>query len=74
MSKLGFDVYIRSIQDDNMMLDFIFDNPLSISIGKRPDIMNIKFVEPSLFISKETGKALPAETLISKTIPKQFPD
>ena len=57
-----------------MELKAKFEKPLSVSIGSKPDIMVIRFVEPELFISKETGKTLLPDFEIKKTIPKQFPD
>ena len=52
----------------------MFEDPLSISKSEIPDILIIEFVEPELFLSKETGKALSIDSGIRKNIPKQFPD
>ena len=70
MSMLGFDVSVANVDENTMTLKFIFRNPLSVSIGKTPDIMNIRFTEPELFLSKESGKSLSSDTSISKTFPK----
>jgi len=45
-----------------MMLKFKYENPLSISIGDRPDMLKITFVEPEVFVSKETLKPLGNDT------------
>ena len=71
---LGFKVELASFTETILYLKFKFDNPLSISIGKKPDTLRLAFVEPDLFISKETGKTLAPGTVISNTIPKQFPN
>ena len=63
-----------SFTESILELKFIFENPLSISIGKRPDTLVLTFVEPDLFISKETGQTLASGTVITKQIPKQFPN
>lgn len=35
-----------------MEFKFVFENPLSLSIGEKPDLMIVEFVEPDLFMSK----------------------
>ena len=42
-------------------------------MGLDPDQLIIKFVQPDLFVSKETGKTIEVGTIIKKNIPKQFP-
>ena len=73
MSKLGFEVSLIDFDSKMIFLKFKFENPLSISIGDKPDILVIEFVEPQLFVSKETGKSMAPETVITQPIPKQFP-
>ena len=74
MSKLGFSVTLVSYESDKIHLKFKFENPLSVSIGREPDVLVIEFVEPQLFTSKETGKTLAADsTVIVANIPRQFP-
>ena len=46
-------------------MKFKFYNPMSISIGNKLDVISISFVEPGLFISKETGKSLNSDTTTS---------
>ena len=46
MSKLGFTVTLVSYDVDKIHLKFKFENPLSVSIGREPDILVIEFVEP----------------------------
>ena len=62
-----------SLTERYIELKIVFENPLSISIGDLPDKLVMTFVEPELFISKETGKSLALDTVIRHTIPKQFP-
>ena len=74
MDKLKYQVLLSDFDESSMNLRFLFDNPLSLSYGVEPDVLVIEFVEPDLFTSKETGKSLPAGTIITKPIPKQFKD
>lgn len=46
-------------------MKFKFYNPMSISIGNKLDVISISFVDPGLFISKETGKSLNSDTTTS---------
>lgn len=72
--KLGFKVELGIYSKDSIELKFDFASPLSLSTGDRPDVMIVEFVEPDLFVSKDTGKTLNAESVrIEHTIPKQFP-
>ena len=73
MEELGFKVEMTSFTDIFTELKMIFDNPLSVSIGELPDRIIITFVEPELFISKETGKSLAPDKVLNHAIPKQFP-
>ena len=55
---MGFSFLLTQFDESSMLLKVKFEKPLSVSIGSKPDIMLIKFMEPDLFISKETGKTL----------------
>ena len=70
---LNFVTTLTSYSDDSISLKLKFDDPLSISIGQQEDILTIEFVEPNLFISKETGKSLADPTMLKHKIPRQFP-
>ena len=47
---------------------------MSISKSEDPDILIIEFVEPELFVSRESRKALAIDSIIRKSIPRQFID
>jgi hypothetical protein len=47
-------------------LKFNFANPLHISIGRKPDILIAKVIDPNLFISQITGEAIKSENSIIK--------
>ena len=52
-----------------------FTSPLSVSTGDKPDKLQIKFVEPDLFVSAETGDAIDmGDERVEENIPRQFPD
>ena len=70
MSNLGFEVSLVSYERDMLFLKYVFENPLSISIGEKPDILVIEFVEPQLFTSRETGKTMAPDSVITRVIPK----
>ena len=72
-SKLSFTAILTEYDAKSMGIKINFDNPLSVSIGDQPDVLWIKFVEPELFVSKETGKSIAPETDIKLSIPRQFP-
>ena len=71
---MHFELSLVEFTSQSMVLKFKYENPLSISIGDRPDILKITFVEPEVFVSKETLKTLENNTQLQKEIPKQFPD
>ena len=48
---LGFDYEIESYDEYSIQLKIKFANPLSVSLGLKPDILAISFPEPSLFRS-----------------------
>ena len=55
LSDLSFRVYLVDYLEDRALLKFVFDNPLSVSIGLYPDILRIEFKDSRLFASLETG-------------------
>ena len=67
---LNFVTTLTGYSDDSISLKLKFDDPLSISIGQQEDILTIEFVEPNLFISKETGKSLTDPTMLKHKIPR----
>lgn len=59
---MHFEFILVEFTSQSMLLKFKYEHPLSISIGDRPDILKITFVEPEVFVSKETFKALRNDT------------
>ena len=71
MNQLGYEVIFVENDDKSLKLKFNFDHSLSLSLGEEPDILVIEFVEPELFIAKESGKTLASNNrVITKNIPK----
>ena len=57
-SMLGFNVLIKEYDSRSLTFKFKFEHPLSVSVGSQPDEMHMKFIEPDLFIAKDTGEPL----------------
>ena len=72
--KYAFSAEIDSFTSNSILLHFIFDNPLLISSGSKSDVMEIEFIDTSLFVSSENGQTLPPGLKIQFVIPKQFPN
>jgi len=51
----------------------MFENPLSVSIGSKADLLRISFADSSVFVSRQTGLSLDQGLVLVKQIPKQFP-
>ena len=73
-SELGFEAELVSFNDNGLDIKIRFENPLSLSIGEKLDILKVTFIEHELFTSKESGKTIKPMTIIEKKIPRQFPD
>ena len=58
IEEFGFTVTVLSLTELEMTLQFEFNFPLSMSIGKRPEIMRTTVINPNLFASKATGITL----------------
>ena len=57
---------------EKVQLQFLFENPLMVSTGSKPDQMKMKIVNPTLFISKVSGKTLEPGSEYLVDIPEQF--
>ena len=57
---------------EKVQLQFLFENPLMVSIGSKLDKMKMKIVNPNLFISKISGKTLEPGLEYLVDIPEQF--
>ena len=56
MEDLIFDMLLEEFSDYRMVLQAKFENPLSASIGSKPDVIIARIVNPSIFIGRESGK------------------
>ena len=72
-SMLGHQASLIQATARGIDLKLQFENPLHISMGDEPDILKVTFLQPDLFVSRETGKTLDEDTFLEKPIPKQFP-
>ena len=72
ISRFKFSVQIDKFTEAALVLSFDFVYPLSISMGSSPDIMRITVTDPSIFISKATGKTLVGGVVSENEIPRQF--
>ena len=52
----------------------MFENPLSVSIGSKPDILRLEFVDTRLFASLESGLQLVEGKYAFIELPKQYTD
>ena len=74
ISMFEFSVKVDKLTEYELVLSFDFVHPLSISVGKSPDIMRTTVIDPNLFISKATGKTLVGGVISEIELPRQFPD
>ena len=58
--------------NQSLKIQLKFENPLFISIGSKLDVLIIKFVEPSLFVGRNTGRPIDPALNMTNPIPKQF--
>ena len=61
---------MMSYSSDNIELKLDFESPLSVSIGSEADKLKISFLRAELFISKESGRTIGQNTILTKKIPK----
>jgi hypothetical protein len=70
LSDLGYDVKITDFDPYQLVLDFNFANPYSISTGVKPDTIQISIVDTSWFLSRDTLLQIPPSRVLTKTIPR----
>ena len=70
IDEFEFFVSLKELTSWNLLLKVNFTNPLSISIGKQPDILITTIIDPRLFISRNTGKTLVGGTRIVTELPR----
>ena len=68
--QIKFSVSMEDFTEYAVILQVSFENPLSLSTGKQPDIFRCTLVQPALFIAKASGKTIPLGTVIEKEIPR----
>ena len=68
MEDLNFSMLLIEYSVNRLVLQSVFDQPLSVSIGSLPDILRVEIVDPSLFISAESGKTLLTESIYETPI------
>jgi hypothetical protein len=61
-----FNVTLVDWTEKGMLIKFNFSDPLKVSMGKVPDILEAKILSKNLFISKVTMEPIKNENLIVK--------
>ena len=65
-------LFMESYSPNSLTLKAKFRYPFSVSIGIEPDELQIGFRDPMLFISKDSGRQISAESrIIKKELPRQ---
>ena len=72
MDDLIFTMLLVELSEKRLVLQAEFQNPLSVSIGSKPDVLKVQIVDPNLFIGKESGKTLQTDSVYEMTIPRLF--
>ena len=66
IEQFEFFVSIFELTPQELRIQFEFTNPLSISIGRSPDIMRTTIIDSDIFISEETGNTV-AEGIVDES-------
>ena len=67
---LRFEVFIIEFEPKVVVIQFLFKNPLMISIGSEPDYMRLRLLNPDIFSSQITGKTLEKGLEFERNIPR----
>ena len=70
IDEFGFTVAMLSLTEFELVLKFEFSFPLSMSIGKSPEIMRTTIINPNLFTSKATGMTLIGGVVSTNELPR----
>ena len=70
IEEFDFTVAVLSLTELELVLDFEFKFPLSMSIGKSPEIMRTTVINPNLFTSKMTGMTLIGGFVSTNELPR----
>ena len=58
IEEFDFEVELIELSARAIKYIFTFANPISISIGSKPDVFRKTIIKENLFISKETGRTI----------------
>ena len=67
---LRFEVFIIEFEPEVVVIQFVFEKPLMISIGSEPDYMRLRLLNPDIFSSQITGKTLEKGLEFERNIPR----
>ena len=67
-----FSVKLHSFTEKELVLQFKFANPLSISIGQVAELTRVTLLNTALFYSSESGKTIEEGRVLQTSIPRQF--
>ena len=70
MEDLIFDMVLDEFNEEELIIQVTFVNPLSVSIGSKPDIFNATIVDSSIFISKDYKMRLEVDKPFEIVIPR----
>ena len=71
---LKFTWKMVSYESENMSIQIIFVDPLSISAGSQRDKWKITVTDPDYFISEESGLKIPLNSDYELKLPKMMPN
>ena len=74
VEDLAFTVELIEYSTKTLVLQLLFDKPLSVSIGSFADELKIKIIDPAIFVSQESGKTLDWNKVYRTPIPRLFTD
>jgi len=55
MEDLSFEIEVKAFEDEYMMLQAVFENPLMLSAGVVSDILRVSIIDTALFMDPLTG-------------------
>jgi len=70
VKELMFDVELKEFNVREMILQFDFINPLSISTGDISDIIRFTILQPDLFVSSASGLTIQKDTTVEVEVPR----
>ena len=70
MEDLIFDMVLDEFNEEQLIIQVTFVNPLSVSIGSKLDLFNATIVDSSIFISKDYKMRLEVDKPFEIVIPR----